>query len=198
MAPTDRLGDGRRPAAVALTVAGLAVVAAALVALVLGLTGGDDEDPPPAPRAVSATVAVDDASFGVRLRHPRGWTRAGDRRAIRLASPDRRLGLSITTVASRPAVARIAGAVERGVLRTLRRGVVLRRFGGRIGGRPARLSAIRARNARDEQLDVLLGVVASRWRTYAVVTFGSAGASQAVLRQGESILASLQFRRPGR
>lgn len=166
---------------------------AAVAALVVGLTTGGDD---PVRERGLRTAVVDDARFGVRLRHPRSWRRDRDPRAIRLVSPDRRLGLSVTTVASRPAAARVRAGVERAVLRTFRDPQVVGRSRGSVGGRPARLTAARARNGRGEQLDVLLAVASSRWRTYAVMTFGSPRASQQVLREAESILASLRFTRP--
>lgn len=191
--------DGRRRAAVALTAAGALLVVVALAALVAGLAGnGDDDAGAASPAGPARTAALVDRRMGVALRHPRTWRRDADRRAVRLAAPDRRLGLSITTVRSRPAVAEVRSSVERSVVQTFAQARVLRRFGGRMGGRPARLTAIAARNARGERLDVLLGVVASRWRTYAVVAFGSPAAPPELLRQAEAVLASLQFRRPGR
>jgi hypothetical protein len=90
----------------------------------------------------------------------------------------------------------MAGAIGRSVAGSLRAGRVIERGRARFGGRPAVLMAVTGRNARGEALQVLAMSVESRWRTYAVATFGSQRTSQAALRQAQSVIASLMFTRP--
>ncbi|HYF25773.1 MAG TPA: hypothetical protein VD931_08560 [Baekduia sp.] len=188
----------RDRSSLALLGAGGLLVVAAAAALVLGLTGAGGDDDPPAGRAAPAGKLLDSARFGIRLRHPDSWRRRPGGRAIRLVSGDRRVGLTITTAAARPAVAEVRPQLERSVLRTLDGARVIDRGAGRVGGRPARLTAIRARNERREVVDALAITVASRYRTYAIVAFGSPAAAQAVLREARAVLDSVRFRRPGR
>jgi len=191
----ERSGAGPRAGA-ALAAVGIGLVVAALVALILGLFGGGDDLRARIGAAARRTVVVTDRRLGVSLRVPSSWRRLPSSRAVRVQSADRRIGLSVSSVASRPRALAMAGTIGRSVAGSLREGKVIERGRVRFGGRPAVLMAVTGRNARGESLQVLAMSVESRWRTYAVATFGSRRTSQPVLRQAQSVIASLTFTRP--
>lgn len=190
---TTSRGAGRR-AGTALVVIGAVVLVLAVVGLVVGLAGGPDEPRKP---AAPAAGFLSDRRFGVALRLPSGWHRLPGRQAVRVQDADGRLGLSITTVASRPDLAGAHGEVEAALRRSLRASRVVRRWRGVVAGRPAALIALAGRNASGAVLHVLGATTTSRWRTYAVVVFGAPGVPAAELREARDIMRTLRFGRPG-
>lgn len=172
----------------------------ALAALVVGLAGGGGDDDaaaesrPAEPQGLSTIVEV---GLGVRAGLPAGWRALRGAGPLRLSSPDGAVGVTVA-VAGPAALGAEAARREVEVLvrDTYAPVALLRRGATRVAGRPARLAAYAGRTAAGRPVEILAATAASRWRTYAVLSFGAPDAPRERLAQARAVLESLSFRRP--
>lgn len=168
-----------------------------IVAVVIGipvtlvLRGGGEPD---AANGLELTERVRDQALGVRLSTPERWTQRKRGGVLRLRSPDRSAGITITA----PGPARDAGEIfetARSVIREQYRSARVRsRFRARIGGRPAQVAVFTAIDREHgTPLVVDAMVVRGPRRAYLIQTFTDVRAGIAARSAGEAVLRSLRF-----
>ena len=175
----------------------IALIVAIPVAIALG--GGSDEPDPAAdpPQAAAPELGeVDsDRKLEVVLRLPDGWTRRDKHDAVAYRSADR----SVLVAISAPGPAADADSIHSAAVDAIKgqyRAVDVSGppSRGRLGGRPAKTTAIAARNPKTrDPVRILVSTAKGDKRAYLVEVFAAGSDPTAALIQAQAVLNGLQL-----
>jgi hypothetical protein len=180
----------------------LMAVVGLLVAIPVTLIvrGGDDDNESPPTPVASEVPAVGqvrvDRKLGVALRLPAGWKRSKEQDAVSFRSGDGSVLIAISAPGPEEDAKEIHRAAVEAIESKYRAVEVVNRDGKtRLGGRPAELAAISARQPKDRSpLGILVVTAKGKKRAYLAEVFAAGEDPNAALVEGQVLLNNLRIK----
>ncbi len=179
---------------------GAATVAAMLalaIAVVLLVTGGEDDgadaDTSPLPLAPRAGGTIEQSAIGAKIRKPRRWTHHRGARSLTLRSPDRAVIMSVSLP---PGTDRSAALLQTAVAALRRQYRAVRVIGTdvrRVAGLPTSSIVTSANNMRGVSLRILTSAAQGRRRAWLVQVFAAAGGNPKRLAEAQVAIGTLRL-----
>jgi hypothetical protein len=184
----------KRRAALMAVVGLLVAIPVTLIVRGGGDDDGDDSPPPAEPQIPEVGDVRVDRKLGVELRLPAGWKRNREKEAVSFRSDDGSVLIAISAPGPEEDVRAIHRAAVEAVERKYRAvEVVDRDAKARLGGRPADLTAISARQPKDRSpLRILIVTARGEKRAYLVEVFAAGEDPNAALVEAQVLLNNLR------
>jgi hypothetical protein len=165
------------------------IVVAIPVTLLIRSASDDEPPPPPAP-----AEQVRDRDLGLLAALPDGWRQRKREGVLRLRNQDRSVGVTITAPGPADDADEIFDTAREVIREEYRRVRALRRFQGRLGGRPTRAAVFTARDPEHGTPLIINAMVAEgRRRAYLVQVFTDARGDAGARAEGQAVLRFLRF-----